>query len=392
MNTASIQAYAKNIKFLLAKKTGRKYLFSEINKWIYLESYIQRANDDTRWKALQEAIDWLCHSQDQMEDDGFGTYYLLDGFTTSYPETSGYIVPTLLQFAEKYNRPDIRERAKKTLDWLLTIQKPSGGWQSGYVHQNKSEVVFNTGQVIRGMVAGYQTFADKQYLQSAERAADWLVHIQNSNGSFDMHVYLNQARVYDSYVVAPVLELNTIVNKPEFVQMARKNINWILDQNQAENGWFANCDNTMHGNSKPILHTIAYTIDGILDCGILLGEERYIAAAQKPADKLLHLFLSNGLLNGRYDKNWHGTEDFITTGGAQMAIVWHKLYQHTKKNKYCEGHFKMTTALSAIQQRHIAEPKETKGALFGSFPFWGRYERFGCPNWATKYFADALMR
>jgi len=240
MNIASIQAYAQNIKFLLAKKMGRQYLFSEINKWIYLESYTQRVTDDTRWKALHEAINWLCHSQDQMEDSGFGTYYLLDGFTTSYPETSGYIVPTLLQFAEKYNRPDIRERAKKTLDWLLTIQKTSGGWQSGYVHQNKDEVVFNTGQVIRGMVAGYTAFADKRYLHSAERAADWLVHIQNENGSFNKHVYLNQARVYDSYVVAPVLELNKILQKESYVPMARKNLDWILKNNQAEHGWFAN--------------------------------------------------------------------------------------------------------------------------------------------------------
>lgn len=387
----SIRDYVQNLGFLFADKKGRHYLFSEINKWFYLESYVQRTEVNNRWKALHEAIDWLCLSQDAMIDDGFGTYYLKDGYTTSYPETTGYIVPTLLNFADKYNRADIRERAKKALDWLLSIQKTEGGWQSGYIHQNREAVVFNTGQVLRGMVAGFKSFGDERYLHSAQRAADWLAKIQNANGCFDAHVYLNQARVYDSYVVAPVLELEALLKNPGYTEMARKNINWILKNHQHKNGWFELCDNTLKGNYAPIIHTIAYTIDGILDCGILLHDARYIQASQAPADKLLEIFLRDGILNGRYDKNWHGSQDFITTGGAQLAIIWNKLHIQTKNEKYREGHERMCNLLIAIHQRHIAEPPETKGALFGSFPFWGRYERFGCPNWATKYFCDALM-
>ncbi len=32
-----------------------------------------------------------------------------------------------------------------------------------------------------------------------------------------------------------------------------------------------------------------------------------------------------------------------------------------------------------------------KGAIAGSFPLWGNYMTFVYPNWASKFFIDALM-
>jgi hypothetical protein len=44
-----------------------------------------------------------------------------------------------------------------------------------------------------------------------------------------------------------------------------------------------------------------------------------------------------------------------------------------------------------IQFRGFKETEDTLGAIPGSFPIWGRYEPFAFPNWATKFFCDALM-
>jgi hypothetical protein len=51
----------------------------------------------------------------------------------------------------------------------------------------------------------------------------------------------------------------------------------------------------------------------------------------------------------------------------------------------------MINLLSYIQQRNINEREMTRGAIPGSFPIWGRYEPFAFPNWATKFFCDALL-
>ncbi len=376
---------------LMTSKSGRGLIINELDLLAYRKAYTTRADHKLKWKALEQAVGWLRTSQDHMLDDGFGTYYLCSGWTSSYPETSGYIVPTLLRYAVKNQQEELLVRARHCLNWLLQIQKSEGGWQSGYVHQDRDAVVFNTGQVIRGMLAGYQVLKEEKYLDSAKRAADWLVAIQSPNGAFENHVYLDEARVYDSYVVAPVLELNRIVNDARYEEMARKNLEWIITKKQQINGWFADCDNTKHKNHKPIIHTLAYTIDGLLDAGIMLGDLRFIEAAQLPAETLMNEFLKKGILQGRYNEDWKGSEHFITTGGAQLAIVWFKLHQHTARPEFKRAYTQMNALLTALQQRSVHQQENTRGALFGSFPMWGRYEPFGCPNWATKYFADSLM-
>ena len=35
--------------------------------------------------------------------------------------------------------------------------------------------------------------------------------------------------------------------------------------------------------------------------------------------------------------------------------------------------------------------RRIRGGIAGAYPIWGGYERLGYPNWAAKFFADALM-
>jgi hypothetical protein len=46
--------------------------------------------------------------------------------------------------------------------------------------------------------------------------------------------------------------------------------------------------------------------------------------------------------------------------------------------------------LKSLQVVDTADPA-LDGAIPGSFPLFGEYMRAGYPNWATKYFIDALL-
>ena len=37
------------------------------------------------------------------------------------------------------------------------------------------------------------------------------------------------------------------------------------------------------------------------------------------------------------------------------------------------------------------EDDDVRGAIAGSYPIWGRYAPLTFPNWATKFFIDALI-
>ena len=285
---------------------------------------------------------------------------------------------------------ELRERVDKAAGRLLRIQLPTGGWEGGRVGEGNPETVFNTAQVMRGLIRTYQLNKEQKYLDAINVAAERLCELQDEDGAWRKGAFMGQARVYDSYVDDVLLTAYRITGDDRFKLAAIKNLEWILTQ-QSENGWFANCDNTSHKNHKPITHTIAYTIDGLLESGRILKDDRYIDAGRKAADALLGRFEEYGYLFGRYDKDWYGSEDTICTGNAQLAICWFRLYERTKEEKYRSAAQRMVNQLVFLQERSFQEAWDTTGALTGSFPIWGRYEKFAFPNWATKYLTDALL-
>ncbi len=343
-----------------------------------------------RSAALHAIADHFCRAQDHGSDDGLGSFHLIDGWSASYPETTGYIVPTLIAMADHLNRPELVDRAVRAADWLLSIQMKEGGWQGGRVDEQRPPIVFNTAQVVRGMMAAHDRTHDIEFLNAAIRACDWIVSVQEKDGSWARRNFLGASRVYDSYVSAPLLHMHSRTGDPKYREAAKRNLDLIVSK-QYTNGWFPDADNTIKHNDRPITHTIAYTIDGLLESHTFLQDERYLKAARSAAGRLQRTFLKEGTLHGRYDQRWKGSEFPITTGNAQLAIVWARLFAITGQPQWKEGVDRMTAWLMAVQQLSIAGPPDAHGAISGSFPLWGRYEKFAFPNWAQKYFADALL-
>lgn len=370
----------------------RNFLLNDLRRYQKLNfKEIPPADEEKRENAAHQSAGWLIRAQQVMADDGFGSYHMVNGWSASYPETSGYIIPALLNYAGVYHMEEVKTAVIKSADWLVSIQKENGGWQGGRIGEDRPPIVFNTAQVIRGLLAIHRLTGIQLYLDSAIRAADWLCKVQEEDGTWKKHALMNAARVYDSYVDAPIAEIWKISGNRKYKECAEKNLEWIISKKQKANGWFYDCDNTVKRNDKPILHTIAYTIDGLIDCGEYFQNNDYISAAEKAAGVLRDKFSEKGYLNGRYDETWNGSEYILTTGCAQMAINWMKLYalKGNRDDKHAAD--KMIDLLIFILDRGDHDTVDTKGALQGSFPVWGKYEPFAFPNWGTKYLLDALL-
>ncbi len=78
------------------------------------------------------------------------------------------------------------------------------------------------------------------------------------------------------------------------------------------------------------------------------------------------------------------------TGNAQLAIVWLKLYRLTGDARLVNAALKLIDQVKSTQRLGSRYPG-IRGAVAGSYPLWGGYERFGYPNWAAKFLADAIM-
>src|SRR3712207_1976738 len=81
-------------------------------------------------RAIEVALEWIGRAQDRSRtsDGGVARHFgLVSGWAASYPETTGYIIPTLLDQARRRDRADLLDRARRMLDWLVSIQFPEGG-------------------------------------------------------------------------------------------------------------------------------------------------------------------------------------------------------------------------------------------------------------------------
>src|SRR5262249_16179426 len=140
-------------------------------------------------KVTGAAIQWLCRAQDRSRsaDGGVGRdYSLVNGWASSYPETTGYIIPTFIDYANWTGTTDTRNSARRMLDWLAGIQMSCGAFQGGKIDSRPvAPVAFNTGQILLGLAAGEIAFGG--YRKCVQRAADWLVQIQDPDGCWRKH-------------------------------------------------------------------------------------------------------------------------------------------------------------------------------------------------------------
>ena len=77
-------------------------------------------------------------------------------------------------------------------EWELTVQYPEGGFPGHFVDRPNPPVVFNTGQVIFGLLAAHEAAGNAYFLASARQAGDWLLGEQDPDGSR----HLQRAREY----------------------------------------------------------------------------------------------------------------------------------------------------------------------------------------------------
>ncbi|MBC2696611.1 MAG: hypothetical protein HF982_15305 [Desulfobacteraceae bacterium] len=336
------------------------------------------------------AANWLCLAQDVSDDGGVSARYsLIYGWDSSYPETTGYIIPTFFQYSNLVGSEEYFKRALKMADWLLLLQRNDGGFKGGPIDSNDGSLVFDTGQILFGLIAAHNHTGQKKFLAAAIKSGKWLVGAQNENGTWRNYAFLSTEHTYYTRVAWALSSLYMYTGEVIFKKAASKNIDWALTK-QNKKGWF-DCTGFMEKVHKtPYTHTIAYTIRGILETGIRLGIHSYIEAAKLSADYLLNSINTNQFCGGTYDKSWNPDTKFsCLTGNCQIAIIFFRLCDVIGNDHY----FKAGQALNryVCQCQSTEGSHEFKGAIPGSFPIWQKYMRLSYPNWATKFFMDSLM-
>jgi hypothetical protein len=333
---------------------------------------------------LSAAAVWLLTAQHMAGGGGYAhSFHVLRGWQPPYPETTGYIIPTLHRLCRRSGDPALQMSVADAVAWLKSIQNADGSFSD---LQGRAQV-FDTGQIIIGLNYLAEHAPDLFDEAMLARAARWLVAAQEPDGSFVRNAYHAAAHSYYARVGAALATAGRLLHDDRVRRAGEANLRWTIAQ-QKPNGFFRHL---FFDRPPPFLHTMVYVIEGLLDGHAELGDPVLFESARRFADPLLALSQSrNQILRSQYD------EDFTLANGekclvglAQWAGVCFRLGGTGTDDAYRSEAHKTVDFLKTRQL--VCRNSDLHGGLWGSDPSWGRYMRLAIPNWGVKFFIDALL-
>lgn len=349
---------------------------------LWLGYAVSRRHCQNNESHARAAIAWLTKSASVVGGNGFShSLHLARGWLPAYPETSGYILPSLHFASRRYGIAGVDDVVVKAWRWLLNSQREDGC----FCGLDGKPQVFDTGQILIGA-----NFMLRQEMPGASdlisRAGKWLLSQQEENGSFVAYAYHARPHAYYSRVGAALLDAGQLLDIPQLRYGGMRNLEWTLSQ-QSVDGWFKHMSFADH---PPYSHTIVYTLEGLLAGYRLSGEQRILDAVVLCASKLRDAIKSHGgLIRSQYREGFIPVDDEICVTGL---CQWSALCFRLARLGFFEFQSEAERSLEAAKLMQLNSPiSKIDGALPGSVPFSGRYMRYAFPNWGAKFFLDALL-
>lgn len=342
-------------------------------------------------KQVELALEWFENSI--LKSGGGAAKYsmLFHSYLPAYPETNGYWLNTLLLVRQHF--PEVfksvfeeREIIREIADWLISIQRLDGTFPGSYGDfMNQPPRVFNNGQIILGLLNYYKNYHQQEALDSAIKSADWLLKVQSDDGSwrqFTLHQLSSNTRTAWALIL-----LGQFLKENKYIEAGTRNIEFALTL-QKDNGYFK--DNGFDSFSIPSTHTIGYAIRGITGAAIATGNRNWLKSSQEAFDPVITLMKENGFMPGDIDEFYSASENYTClTGNCQLSTVGYLLYNETGNEKYKEAADQLINYVKRKQL--VSDDPHVTGGISGSWPISGKYCSYDIPNWAVKFFVDALI-
>jgi hypothetical protein len=367
------------------------FVFESVRDFFRFTFPIQKATDrlTDHQVHLEAAVTFITRSIDQCKERGSSKGYKVGtGWLPPYRETTGYIIPTLLDLAEHLNRPGLALTAEHLGEWLSEVQEPSGGFIERDLRQDTKPIVFNTGQILHGFNALILRQGRQDLVPNARRAGNFLVSSADDTGSFVRNEHYDIPHAYNVRTAWALLTIGRLLGEKTYESVALANADWTVAQ-QAANGFFLN--NVFQPGWNANTHGIAYVLQGLIEIYCISGRESYLAAVQRAAERIVSVYSAKRHLASEIGENWETLSSHLClTGYSQLAIVFFRLYGLGGDKRFLNAGLNLLEDV-AVTQNVISRGTPHFGGIKGSFPIYGRYAPLQYPNWATKFFIDALL-
>jgi hypothetical protein len=361
-----------------------------------LYRHIMNLHTTEHWHFHTDAaLDWVRRSIEACSGAGSSHSWMpIRGWAKAYPETTGYLLETLVDYHTRPNRanqpPTDAATIEQLVRWLAQIQMPNGAW-AGLLAGHDQPSVFNTAQILMGLARVHEAqIIDYQVVEMLDRATAWLCSILDQDGAWRQAAYVpGYVPAYYTRAVWGVLRANDVLQAPRVTESMRHAMTYYIQKIRPD-GWVH--DLGFGPDTPAFTHTIAYTLEGFWEVGRWLDDEDITRKALKMSDLIFQRTKKDGFLAGQYTPDLLPAGRFkCLTGLAQLAILYDRMGQATQE-PYRSAFAKQ--CLDDVLRAQVLRPSwgasGRMGGLAGSDPLWGPYMRFRYPNWAVKFLLDAL--
>ncbi len=287
------------------------------------------------WPAPAKAIAWV-----RAHENRTGGIRVHSGDVDSYPEITGYLVPTLIRCGEV-------GLSASLVRWLLCIQRADGSYTSP---QGRS-YVFDTAQVLSGLLAARELVPGSS--SAARRAVDYLMSqlVDGGTQGFGERYSGEIPEAVHLFAIHPLQQAARIFRNSGYYIAAEKCVQYYLT----------------HPGSLQIgdlTHFLAYELEALIDIGL---SDR----ARPTLEALARLQTPDGSLRGKQRVTW-----VCTPGLAQLAVCWYKL-----------GEWQVADRAMQWLDSH----QRKSGGFLGSYGPGSSYFPNVELSWAMKFYLDAHM-
>lgn len=271
----------------------------------------------------------------------------------SYPEVTGYYIPTLLRWG-------YRGLAVSYADWLCSIQKEDGSW---YDTMDEAPYIFDSAQILKGLLSVRTIYSDKKKINKAIiKGCDWILSCMTEEGQLKTPTETAWGNVatelIHTYCLSPLVEAANIYKVERYEQVAKK----ILEY------YKANYHDQII-NFSMLSHFYSYVVEAMLD----MGEVDLAKEAMRNMEKYQK---ASGAVPAYKDVDW-----VCSTGLFQLALIWFRLGDSERGSRAFEYACKLQNKTGGWYGSYISEENpEECNTYFPDAEI----------SWANKYFLDAL--
>jgi malonyl-CoA O-methyltransferase len=307
-----------------------------------IDNMISFKKKRTLLEAFQLAMAWV--ENHSLQDGGITVSNLK---LISYPEVSGYFIPTLLAWGE-------RDRACTYARWLVSIQYRDGSWSDP---EGRSPYTFDTGQILKGLIALIETLPELEH--PIRRGCDWLLTQVLQSGRvvtpdtslWNLPGNRTVPEAIHLYALPPLREAGEKFGKREYLDAVLRALDYYTSDSDLT-------------SFNTLSHFHAYVVEALIDLG-------RSDLAEKGMKEISDIQNRGGFVPAYPDVKW-----VCSTGLFQYSLIWYKLGDVQRGGR-------AFSAAARLQNR--------SGGVFGSYGWGASYFPRAEISWAVKYFLDALM-